>query len=178
MAGVLLNSVYWFVGKPTEGLESHEQALIRDSENPIIHWSIGYTYALLGRVADARVQAQWMQRHVPQMPYSVQLASLIEGLEGRPAEALAMLGTIAGMTFDGHITFHLGESHAVAGDRETALRLLERAVARGFYPSDYISVHCPFLQSLRGTAEFDRIAAMAARRVAEFRPGKGHRDSR
>lgn len=31
---------------------------------------------------------------------------------------------------DAHITFHLSESYAVAGDRETALRLLEQAVAR------------------------------------------------
>ena len=49
------------------------------------------------------------------------------------------------------------------------LRVLEYAVKRGFYPSEYISVHCPFFQSLRGTAEFDRIAAIAARRAADFR---------
>lgn len=67
-----------------------------------------------------------------------------------------------------HITFHLSESFAVAGDAQTALRLLEQAVERGFYPHAYITVHCPFLASLRGTPEFDRIAARAARRVAEF----------
>ena len=73
------------------------------------------------------------------------------------------------MSFDGHITFHLSESFAVAGEPAVALRLLEQAVEHGFYPHDYIAVHCPFLAPLRGTAEFDRIVARAARRVGEFR---------
>jgi hypothetical protein len=72
------------------------------------------------------------------------------------------------MSFDGHITFHLSESFAVAGDIPTALRLLDQAVERGFYPHGYIAVHCSFLASLRGSAEFDRITARAAERVAAF----------
>jgi eukaryotic-like serine/threonine-protein kinase len=169
LAGVLLNSAHWFVGRPHEGLDRHEHGLVLDPENPIVHWSVGYTYALLGRVADARVQAQWMQTHVPQIPYSVQLVALLDGIAGRAAEARAALATLADMSFDGHITFHLSESFAVIGDIQTALRLLEQAVERGFYPHDYIAVHCPFLAPLRGTAEFDRIVARAAGRVAAFR---------
>ena len=169
LAGVLLNSAYWFVGRPQEGLDRHEHALVLDPENPIIHWSLGYTYALLDRVADARVQAQWMQARAPQMPYTVQLVALVEGMTGRPADALAALSTLGDMSFDGHITFHLSESFAVAGDPPTALRLLEQAVERGFYPHDYIAVYCPFLAALRGREEFGRTVARAAERVAAFR---------
>jgi tetratricopeptide (TPR) repeat protein len=168
MAGVLLNSAQWFVGQPQEGLDAHEQSLVLDPENPIIHWSLGYTYALLGRIADARVRMQWMQAHAPQMPYTVQLTALLEGMAGRTAEARAALETLAHMSFDGHITFHLSESFAAAGDIPTALRLLDQAVERGFYPHGYIAVHCSFLASLRGSAEFDRITARAAERVAAF----------
>ncbi|HEX2342313.1 MAG TPA: protein kinase [Vicinamibacterales bacterium] len=169
MAGALLNSAHWFVGRPQEGLDAHEHGLVLDPENPIIHWSVGYTYALLGRAADARVQAQWMQAHVPQMPYTVQLVALLEGMAGRTADARAALATLADMSFDGHITFHLSESFAVAGDIPTALRLLEQAVERGFYPYDYIAAHCPFLAPLRGIGDFNRIVARAGERVAEFR---------
>jgi hypothetical protein len=98
----------------------------------------------------------------------VQLAALLDAIEGRPEQARALLATIAEMSFDGHITFHLSESFAVAGDTPTAFRLLEDAVDRGFYPHDYIVTHCPFLASLRGDAAFHSIAAKAARRVAEF----------
>jgi tetratricopeptide (TPR) repeat protein len=169
MAGVLLNSAHWFVGRPHEGLDTHEHGLVLDPDNPIIHWSVGYTYALLGRIADASVQARWMQAHVPQMPYTVQLVALLEGLAGRTAEARAALATLADMSFDGHITFHLSESFAVGGDVPTALRLLEQAVEHGFYPHDYIAVHCPFLAPLRGIDGFDRIVARAAERVAAFK---------
>ena len=168
LAGVLLNSAHWFVGRPHEGLDKHEYGLVLDPENPIIHWSLGYTYALLDRVADARAQAEWMQARAPHMPYTVQLVALVAGLSGRSAEALAALATLGDLSFDGHITFHLSESFAVAGDLSTALRLLEQAVERGFYPHDYIAVHCPFLAPLRGSAEFGRIAARAAERVAAF----------
>jgi len=169
LAGVLLNSVHWFVGRPEEGLDKHERGLVLDPENPIIHWSLGYTYALLGRIEDARVQAQWMQARAPQIPYTVQLVALLAGIEGRTADARAALSTLADMSFDGHITFHLSESFTMAGDLSPALRLLEQAVERGFYPHDYIAVHCPFLAALRDRAEFGRIAARAAERVAEFR---------
>ena len=168
MAGVLLNSAHWFVGRPEEGLEAHERGLGLDAENPIIHWSLGYTYALLGRLADARDRATWMEAHAADMPYTVQLAALLDGLESRPEDARARLAAIAESSFDAHITFHLSESFAVAGEGEAALRLLEQAVDRGFYPHDYIAVHCPFLAPLRGSAAFDRIAEKAARRVAEF----------
>jgi hypothetical protein len=168
MAGVLLNSAHWFVGRPAEGLEAHERGLGLDAENPIIHWSLGYTYALLGRLADARDRATWMEAHAADMPYTVQLAALLDGLEGRPEDARARLAAIAESSFDAHITFHLSESFAVAGEGEAALRLLEQAVDRGFYPHDYIAVHCPFLAPLRGTAAFDRIAERAGKRVAEF----------
>ena len=168
VAGSLLNSAHWFVGRPAEGLDLHEQGLLLDGENPITHWSLGYTYALLGRVDDARVQAQWLQSRVPRMPYTVQLLSLLEGISGRQAESLAILTAIAETSFDAHITFHLAESYAVAGDIPTALRLLELAVQRGFHPHAYIAMHCPFLAPLRATPEFERIAAMAATRVAEF----------
>lgn len=168
MAGVLINSTHWFAGRPAEGLREHEHGLVLDPENPIIHWSLGYAYALLGQAEKARQRADWMRARVPQMPYTVQLVSLVEALEGRQREALATLATIAEMQFDGHITFHLSESYSMAGDIATGLRLLAQGIERGFYPYDYIAEYCPFLAPLRSHSEFARIAARAAQRVAEF----------
>ena len=64
-----------------------------DPENPIIQWSLGYSYALLGRNDDALVRAQWMQAHVPQMPYTVQLTALLEGVAGRIGQARCSCGS-------------------------------------------------------------------------------------
>src|SRR4029453_12327516 len=81
MAGVLLNSAHWFVGRPAEELDTHEHGLVLDPDNPILHWGLGYTYALLGRLSEARAHAEWMHSRVPTMPYTVHLRALVEGLE-------------------------------------------------------------------------------------------------
>ena len=39
LAGVLLNSAHWFVGRLHEGLDTHEHGLVLDLGNPIFHWS-------------------------------------------------------------------------------------------------------------------------------------------
>jgi hypothetical protein len=66
------------------------------------------------------------------------------------------------------MTFHLSESYAMAGETARALDLLEWAVDHGFYPDQFFAKWCPFMIPLRGSPEFDRIVAKAARRVAEF----------
>jgi len=169
MAGVMLGSSFWFVGRPADGLDPLEFAATIDPDNPILRWTLGYTHALLGNRDTARTHAEWMQTHVPQMPYTAHLVALVHALEGRSADAIAALRAIDEITFDAHLTFHLSEPYAMAGDTSAALRMLADAVERGFYPGDFIAVHCPFLAPLRGSVEFQRIAARAAQRVAEFR---------
>jgi len=169
MAAILFNAANWFWGRPTEGLDGLEHAVTLDPDNPITRWSLGYTCALVGRVVDARAQARWMQQRVPQMPYTVQLVALVDLMEGRVDDARGALSTIVDVPFDAHITFHLSEALALAGETANALRLLERAVDSGFYPHDFIAHHDPFLRPLHGSPEFARIVAKAAERVAAFR---------
>ena len=168
LSGMLLGSCYWFVGRPREGLATIEHAAKLDPENPIVRWCLGYTLALLGHLEAARSHAEWMQAAVPVMPYTLHLTALLQAMEGRSGEAIATLATIAEMNYDAHLTFHLSEPYAMAGDEPTALRLLTNAVERGFYPSDFIAVHCPFFAPLRGSPAFARVAGRAAQRVAEF----------
>jgi tetratricopeptide (TPR) repeat protein len=169
MAGILLGSSYWFVGRPGERLDALDHAASLDPENPILRWTLGYTHALLGHRDTAREHAEWLQAHAPTMPYTAHLLALIHATDGRSPEAIAVLRAMEGMTFDAHLTFHLSEAYAMAGDTPHALRLLSDAVERGVHPGAFIAEHCPFLAPLRGNATFDHIAARAAQRVAEFR---------
>jgi len=145
-----------------------ERALATDPDSAIIRWTLGYDYAIVGRLADARAHAEWLHQRAPQLPYTVQLRALLAAMDGRKEEALVWLRGVDTGSLDAHHTFHLGESFAMAGDPARALELLERAVDYGFYPHDFFAVHCPFLASLRGTPEFERILAKAAVRVQEF----------
>jgi tetratricopeptide (TPR) repeat protein len=168
MAGLLLGSAYWFVGRPQEGLEPQEFALTIDPDNPILHWTLGYTHALLGNTSLARTHADWMRSSVPAMPYTTHLSALVHAMEGRRDEALTTLRALGPTTFDAHLTFHLSEAYALAGEHDTAIRLLADGVERGFHPYPYIATHCPFLAPLRETAAFAQVARRAAERVAEF----------
>jgi hypothetical protein len=110
-----------------------------------------------------------MHQHVPLMPYTVQLRALVAALEGRSQDALQLLARVDTAALDGHHRFHLAEAFAMAGDCPRALALVAQAVDTSFYPHDFIARHTPFMAPLRGTPEFERITAKAARRVAEFK---------
>ena len=167
-ASLLAGIATWFSGRAADGLHSMERALATDPDSAIIRWTLGYDYAIVGRLADARAHAEWLHQRAPQLPYTVQLRALLAAMDGRKEEALVWLRGVDTGSLDAHHTFHLGESFAMAGDPARALELLERAVDYGFYPHDFFAVHCPFLASLRGTPEFERILAKAAVRVQEF----------
>jgi tetratricopeptide (TPR) repeat protein len=167
-AAMLVGVAEWFAGPAGNRIEAIETGLAMDPQNPIIHWSLGYTYALAGRTADAVKHAAWMIEHAPQLPYTVQLSSLLDAALGRHAAALGALGRLGSGVLDAHMTFHLSESYAMAGNTAHALELLEWAVDHGFYPHRFFAEWCPFMAPLRGSPEFERIVAKAARRVAEF----------
>jgi serine/threonine protein kinase/thioredoxin-like negative regulator of GroEL len=169
MTPTLAGVATWFVGRAGEGVQSMERALQMDPESVINRWTMGYHYALVGRIADAATQAEWMHQHVPLMPYTVQLRALVAALEGRSQDALQLLARVDTAALDGHHRFHLAEAFAMAGDCPRALALVAQAVDTSFYPHDFIARHTPFMAPLRGTPEFERITAKAARRVAEFK---------
>ena len=168
LAGMLAGVTTWFVGRPAEGLESQERSLDLEPESFIHRWTLAYHYLLVGRTTDAGRQAEWLHEHAPQLPYTAQMRALVAALEGRPNDALAMLATVDIRVLDGHHLFHLAESFTMAGDTARGMELFEMAVDRSFYAHDFFAAYCPFLVPLRGTPEFDRVLAKAARRVAEF----------
>jgi tetratricopeptide (TPR) repeat protein len=168
MSPLLAGVATWFVGRPAEGLHLVERAVEMDPESVIQQWTLGYTYALLGRISDAAKRAEWMHQRTPLMPYTAQLRALVAGLEGRKAEALEVLARVDAGALDGHTKFHLAEAFAMAGDISRAMDLFEQAVDHNFYPHRFFAHYTPFVAPLRGAAEFERILAKAARRVAEF----------
>ena len=173
MAAIVVAAGQWFIGRFGARLDALEHAMEIDPENPILRWTVGYTHALLGRPDLAAAHAEWMMVHAPGMPYSIHLLALARGMEGRQAEARAALEGLAAMTFDAHLTFHLGESYAMAGLPDVALELVTRGVRNGFHPDAFIREYCPFLAPLRGTPAFARVVAEAEARTAAFHAAIG-----
>jgi len=167
-SGAMLCVGEWFSGNIGGHVDAMERSLRLDPANPTINWAVGYTYALMGRAADAAAQAGWMRAHVPALPYTLQLSSLVDAMEGRREAALETIRRADLAPLDAHQIFHIAEAYAMAGDTSKALFLLEHAVDHGMYPYKFYAEYCPFMAPLRGQAEFDRIVAKARRRVEAF----------
>ena len=167
-SGAMMACGQWFSGNIGRHVDKMEQGLVMDPQNAILNWALGYTYALMGRTADAARHADWLRANAPQLPYTAQLASVVEACQGNAVAALETIRTVDVAPLDAHQTFHIAESYAMAGDTSKALELLERAVDHGMYPYRFYRDFCPFMQPLRGLPEFDRIVAKAERRAAAF----------
>jgi tetratricopeptide (TPR) repeat protein len=158
----------WFVGRGAESPPHLERALELDPQNLIIRWTLGYARTLLGQLPEAATHARWLREHAPHVPYTAQLSALLEGLGGRRDAVLEILAPLDLAALDAHHTFHIAESFAMAGSTDRALDLVDDAVDRGFYPHDFLALHCPFMEPLRGTKRFAAIVDKARRLVRSF----------
>jgi hypothetical protein len=167
MTPLLAGVSTWFAGRPGDGIAALERAIALDPAHVMARWSLGYGYALVGRVDDAGRQAEWLRLNTPPgMPYTVQLLALVAALRGQRDAALALLAPVRTEALDGHTRFHFGEACAMAGDTARALRLFREGVEGNFYPPRFIGEYTPFTVPVRNTPEFAEILAIADRRVA------------
>ncbi|HVL69777.1 MAG TPA: protein kinase [Vicinamibacterales bacterium] len=158
----------WFVGRAERGISDMLRGLEIDPESFILHWCVGYAYALVGKMAEARHHGEQLDRLFPGVPYTRQLLALVDGLEGRGAAALERLAPINMAVLDAHQHFHLAEAFIVAGDLDGGLDLLERSNA-GFHPYEYMARHCRFLDPVRSLPRFEAILEQARVRTEAFR---------
>jgi hypothetical protein len=99
----------------------------------------------------------------------LQANALLEALRGNHAAALAPFAGADITAFDAHLTFHIAELYALAGDIGGGLDVLAQAVAKGFTPVEFIAAHCPFIEPLRAHVRFAGIVEDARRRREEIR---------
>ncbi|HVS12349.1 MAG TPA: hypothetical protein VMV46_00355 [Thermoanaerobaculia bacterium] len=158
---------HWFEGCPEKAIAPQVKGLELDPQHFIVHWCIGYTYALVGRMEDAWHHATTLEAMAPDVPYTRQLLALLDGLEGRLDAGLARIRNIDVTPLDAHHHFHLAEAFLTGGDRDRALELLEESVA-GFHPDRYNAEYCPFLSALRGSPRFEKVVATARAKTNAF----------
>ncbi len=157
----------WFVGRVEECLPIMRKGLELDPHNFVVRWTVGYACALAGRLDEAKQHGAIIEGIFAEAAYTRQLLSLIDGLEGRPAQALERLAPINVAVSDAHQLFHLAESLIVGGDLERGLEFLERSTV-GFHPYTYMAHHCRFLDPVRHLPRFQAVLAQAKERTEAF----------
>jgi eukaryotic-like serine/threonine-protein kinase len=158
----------WFAGRFAEGVPAVERAIALEPGSPLVRWHRAYLMLLAGREEDAAADVAWMQQADPASPYSRQIAAMSAALGGDQVSARAALAPLEAIDFDHHLSFHIGEAEALAGNTGRALRLMERSVRHGFFPYEFIAKHNPFLASLRGDPRFEAIVEEARARWMAF----------
>ncbi|MEO6224154.1 MAG: serine/threonine-protein kinase [Vicinamibacterales bacterium] len=160
----------WFNGEFASGMAPMDRCVELGGTGTIMLWMRGYGLALNSRPEDARSDADAILRTDIGNPYSRQLAALTMALGGDQTGARELLRPLDGRLFDHHMSFHMAESYACAGDYDWALTLLEHAIGHGFHPYDFIVRHNRFLDPLRGDPRFLPLEQDARRRWAAFVP--------
>lgn len=162
----------WFVGRAAEGLPIMNRGLEIDPNSFIAHWCTGYCCAVAGQIEAAKAHAVHLRRLFDGGPYTRQALALIDGIEGRKAEARECLAPINIAVLDPHQQFHLAEAFLMAGDLDRGLELLERSNF-GFHPYTYMANHCRFLDPVRDTPRFQAVLAQAKERTEAFKRAAG-----
>ena len=170
---VLLGCTRWQSGDFLGALGILGRSIELDEQNFMGHWCMGYACAAAGNLSQAVLQLEWLERVGPHVPYTAQLGAIVDAMRGDQQNARSRLAAFNAGQFDQHLTFHLAESHAVAGSNNEALEFLESSIVKGFYPVEYIESICPFLRPIRSEPPFPALVAMARRRQAAFASDTG-----
>jgi serine/threonine protein kinase len=129
-------------------------------------WDLAYALTITGALDAAKVHVDWMLGAAPEVPYVVQSDALLRVARGDVAGGLALVADLDLTPFDAHLTFHIAEVFAMAGEIARGIDVLALAVQKGFTPVDFIERHNPFMEPLRSHARFAEIVRDAEEKSA------------
>jgi eukaryotic-like serine/threonine-protein kinase len=166
----------FFGGDIGSSIPTLRHASAMDPQNYVIRWCLAYAYMAVSEFDAADAELSWMGSIAADGPYTVQLVALQRVLRGQRAEGLAMVEGLNLAPFDSHLTFHIAEVYAMAGEVERGLEVAALGVRKGFTPAAFIGTHCPFVEPLRSHARFaDIVAEATAKSDAMRRSVEGRR---
>jgi tetratricopeptide (TPR) repeat protein len=151
----------FFSGEIADTIPALQRALVAHPSDFGARWELAYAFTSLGALAEAQPHLDWMLGVAPDVPYVVQSDALLRVLRADRDGALALVRALDLARLDAHLTFHIAEVYAMAGEISRGLDMLELSVARGFTPIDFIARHCPFIEPLRAQARFPAILQQA-----------------
>lgn len=144
------------------------EAALRNTTGGGIGYMPGLALASLGREGEAIDTLRKNELALREARPRAYLRSLRALLEGDRPEALSALDTAAGGLLDGEAAYYLARCYARLGEKDRALKELERVVDAGFVCVELFT-HDPWLDELRGTAKVRAWLSRAEARHAAAR---------
>jgi TolB-like protein len=129
-----------------------------------------YTLALVGRRDEAIAALDEVAAALGDSPYGSLSSFLARALQGNGQEAVRHVTPVLEQSarWVEYLALLLADGYAQIGRRHDALRWLRRAVEQGFINHPFLSKADPFLEPLRGDAEYQELMRRVERRWTAF----------
>jgi eukaryotic-like serine/threonine-protein kinase len=164
-----------FTGQFATVIAPLERVLIQEPHNFGARWTAWYARTVIGDLDGAQRDVDLMLAAAPEAPYVLQADALLRVIRGDREGALARIAGCDLDAFDAHLTFHIAEVLAMAGEVDRGLDVLALAVEKGFTPVPFIAAHCPFIEPLRAHPRFAVILSDATARSEAVRSAVARR---
>ena len=162
---------YWYfgAGRLAEAEHAARRTLeLSERGNPARAYA-AHALALFGRREDAITVFEDVASALGTTPYGSVSAFLARALQGDPTAAAHVTPLLEQSAhWVEYLAWFLADGYALIGRRDDALRWLREAVERGFINYPFLSKHDPFLESLRGDAEYEALMQQVKRRWQAF----------
>ena len=142
---------------------------LSDRGNPVRTYA-AHTLAVIGRREDAIAVYDEVASTLGASPYGSISAFLSLALQGDADGAIGHVTPLLAQAahWVEYLAWFLADGYALIGRRDDALRWLRRAVDQGFINYLVLAKHDPFLESIRGDAEYEALMQQVQRRWQAF----------
>jgi serine/threonine protein kinase/Flp pilus assembly protein TadD len=166
-----LQLVPWMNGDLESAVKGVEEWYGQDPEDQIRAFYLGHLLAWTGRHQESLRVAEKMVRQDPGDGMGRTMHFISLAVNGRTEEARkAIPSSMAeSLWMDFHLPWPIAEGYALLGDRDEALRWLERAVERGIFNYPLLNELDPLLANVRGEERFQKLMEKVKPKWENFR---------
>jgi tetratricopeptide (TPR) repeat protein len=137
--------------------------------NPVRTY-VAFALASLGRRDEAIVVLEEVSAALGATPYGSLSAFFARALQGDADGAIGHVTPLLEQSahWVEYLAWMLADGYALIGRRDEAIRWLKEAVDRGFINYPFLATRDPFLESLRGDAEYQALMQQVHKRWQAF----------
>jgi serine/threonine protein kinase/tetratricopeptide (TPR) repeat protein len=157
-------------GRFAESEEATRRAMgLAEPGNPVRTY-VAFALASLGRRDEAIVVLEEVSAALGATPYGSLSAFFARALQGDADGAIGHVTPLLEQSahWVEYLAWMLADGYALIGRRDEAIRWLKEAVDRGFINYPFLATRDPFLESLRGDAEYQALMQQVHKRWQAF----------